>query len=115
MAVSVRGRVHKLRVRPGPDGKEDFKRQVRALLGYDDSMEFDVIFECKTPHSGEQDHGLAGCWQSACLQVYACTCVLIIHERQLMCFGRLVYVLLRAYKCTGVLSAGCSLPGKMMR
>ncbi|WIA28009.1 hypothetical protein OEZ86_010597 [Tetradesmus obliquus] len=54
MAVSVRGRVHKLRVRPGPDGKEDFKRQVRALLGYDDSMEFDVIFECKTPHSGEK-------------------------------------------------------------
>eukprot|EP00882_Tetradesmus_deserticola_P013550 GHRQ01014386.1.p1 GENE.GHRQ01014386.1~~GHRQ01014386.1.p1 ORF type:complete len:199 (+),score=21.36 GHRQ01014386.1:67-663(+) len=53
MAVSVRGRVHKLRVRPGPDGKEDFKRQVRVLLGYDDSMEFDVIFECKTPHSGE--------------------------------------------------------------
>uniref|UniRef100_A0A383VB01 RING-CH-type domain-containing protein n=1 Tax=Tetradesmus obliquus TaxID=3088 RepID=A0A383VB01_TETOB len=61
MAVSVRGRVHKLRVRPGPDGKEDFKRQVRALLGYDDSMEFDVIFECKTPHSGEkvQLHGFS--------------------------------------------------------
>jgi hypothetical protein len=53
MAVSVRGCVHKLRVRPGPDGEEDFKRKVRALLGYDDSMEFDVIFECKTPHSGE--------------------------------------------------------------
>lgn len=52
MAVSVRGRVHKLRVRPGPDGKEDFKRQVRQLLGYSDDMEFDVIFECKTPHNG---------------------------------------------------------------
>lgn len=52
MAVSVRGRVHKLRVRPGPEGKEDFKRQVRQLLGYSDDMEFDVIFECKTPHSG---------------------------------------------------------------
>lgn len=53
MAVSVRGRVHKLRVCPGPEGKEDFKRQVRQLLGYSDDMEFDVIFECKTPHSGE--------------------------------------------------------------
>eukprot|EP00775_Hariotina_reticulata_P005703 gene5703-5942_t len=61
MAVSVRGRVHKLRVKPGPEGKEDFKRQVRQLLGYDDSMEFDVIFECKTPHSGEkvQLHGFS--------------------------------------------------------
>ncbi|KAF8072342.1 hypothetical protein HT031_000001 [Scenedesmus sp. PABB004] len=61
MAVSVRGRVHKLRVKPGPEGKEEFKRQVRALLGYDDTMDFDVIFECKTPHSGEkvQLHGFS--------------------------------------------------------
>jgi hypothetical protein len=53
MAVSVHGQVHKIKVHPGPDGKEEFKRQLRELLGYDDSEDFDVIFECKTPHSGE--------------------------------------------------------------
>jgi hypothetical protein len=52
MAVSVRGKVYKLRVRPGPEGKEDFKRQIRALLGFSPDMDFDVIFECKTPHNG---------------------------------------------------------------
>lgn len=62
MAVSVRGKVHKLRVKPGPEGKEDFKRQVRQLLGYDDTMEFDVIFECKTPHSGECVQDSNGGW-----------------------------------------------------
>lgn len=83
MAVSVRGRVHKLRVRPGPDGKEDFKRQVRALLGYDDSMEFDVIFECKTPHSGEQ-HRLASCPHAVdARRAYAhgCYTAMIIYQR----------------------------------
>lgn len=53
MAVSVRGKVYKLRVRPGPEGKEDFKRQIRSLLGFSADMDFDVIFECKTPHNGE--------------------------------------------------------------
>lgn len=52
MAVSVRGKVYKLRVRPGPEGKEDFKRQIRQLLGFSADMDFDVIFECKTPHNG---------------------------------------------------------------
>jgi hypothetical protein len=45
MAVSVRGKVYKLRVRSGPEGKEDFKRQIRQLLGFTQDMDFDVIFE----------------------------------------------------------------------
>ncbi|KAI8466096.1 MAG: hypothetical protein J3K34DRAFT_472897 [Monoraphidium minutum] len=51
MAVSVGGCVHKLRVRPGPEGKA-----VRQLLGYDEAAEFDVVFECKVPNSGEKVH-----------------------------------------------------------
>jgi hypothetical protein len=33
MAVNVRGRVHKLRVQPGPDGKARFHRQVQGRAG----------------------------------------------------------------------------------
>lgn len=60
MAVSVRGKVYKLRVRSGPEGKEDFKRQIRQLLGFTQDMDFDVIFECKTPHNGAEKVQLHG-------------------------------------------------------
>ncbi|KAI8465739.1 MAG: hypothetical protein J3K34DRAFT_525116 [Monoraphidium minutum] len=54
MAVCVKGRTHKLRVWPGPEGKALFKEQVRELLGLSPSSEFEVVFECKVPRSGEK-------------------------------------------------------------
>jgi hypothetical protein len=58
MAVCIRGQLHRVEVEPGPDGLASFKRQVAALLGYDepDAVSFNVVFECKSPNSDEKVH-----------------------------------------------------------
>ncbi|GBF95979.1 hypothetical protein Rsub_08102 [Raphidocelis subcapitata] len=67
MALSVRGRVHKLRVSPGPEGRRQFQSEVRRLLGRggegggegaggeaDAGPDVDVVFEIKVPATGER-------------------------------------------------------------
>lgn len=46
------GRTYKLKVRPGPDGLRDFQQQVRELLGFDITEDYDVTFECQLPQTG---------------------------------------------------------------
>lgn len=47
MAVVYNGTVHKIRVRPGPEGQAEFKAAVRSLFGLAADCDFDVTFECK--------------------------------------------------------------------
>lgn len=53
MAINVHGRACKLRVGLGPEGKAKFQEEVRELLGYASTRDFDVVFECQVPGTGE--------------------------------------------------------------
>ncbi|MEW5297457.1 MAG: hypothetical protein WDW36_000663 [Sanguina aurantia] len=53
MAIKFEGRTYKLKVRPGQAGLEDFQQQVQKLLGFEITSEFEVMFECKAPQTGE--------------------------------------------------------------
>jgi hypothetical protein len=55
------GRVHKLRIQPGPGAQECFQRQVRELLGLPPDGAFDVTFECKAPTTGVLIGGQNSC------------------------------------------------------
>ncbi|KAL6758282.1 hypothetical protein V8C86DRAFT_2599010 [Haematococcus lacustris] len=54
MAIKFEGRTYKLRVQPGPAGLRQFKEQVRTLLGFEVTEDFDVSFECQVPSTGEK-------------------------------------------------------------
>lgn len=54
MAIKFEGKTYKLKVKPGPEGLREFQQQVRELLGFDITDEFDVTFECQIPHTGEK-------------------------------------------------------------
>lgn len=64
MAIKFEGKTYKLKVKPGPDGLAEFQAQVRELLGFDISEDFDVTFECsvngeKMKLSGLNSYGAA--------------------------------------------------------
>lgn len=54
MAIKFEGKTYKLKVKPGPDGLREFQEQVRQLLGFDITDDFDVTFECQVPRTGEK-------------------------------------------------------------
>lgn len=60
MVVSLNGQFVKMRVRPGPEGMEQFRQQVRELFGIPPGVDFECSFRCKAP-SGDtiQLEGLA--------------------------------------------------------
>jgi len=54
MRVSFNGRTHKVQVKPGQDGAKEFENQIRRLLQLPEDQEFDVIFHCRAPGTGDK-------------------------------------------------------------
>jgi len=54
MAVVYGEVVHKIPVRPGPEGIAEFKAKVKSLFGFPPDLDFEVTFECKDPASEEK-------------------------------------------------------------
>lgn len=65
MSIQFNGQKYWLEVRPGDGGVEQFKEDVRRLLGLLPDQAFDITFECKVPVP------LAGRTQHVWLQVAA--------------------------------------------
>lgn len=65
LSVAAAGRVHRLRVPPGPEAHVAFQREVRALLGLPQDSDFEVTFECRAPTTGA--------WHSGACHVMSCT------------------------------------------
>ena len=47
MAIVYNGRVVRLQVKPGKDGQEDFKSQIRKIFELPDDVELDCTFDCR--------------------------------------------------------------------
>lgn len=43
----VDGRLHKIQVSPGEAGRAAFMEELRRLMGYDEGVDFDVVFDVK--------------------------------------------------------------------
>lgn len=54
MRVSFGGKTYKVQVQPGPEGAAAFERQIRSLLQLPEGLEFDVIFHCRAPGTGDK-------------------------------------------------------------
>ncbi|KIZ03111.1 hypothetical protein MNEG_4852 [Monoraphidium neglectum] len=54
MRVSFNGKTYKVQVQPGPEGAAAFERQIRSLLQLPETIEFDVIFHCRAPGTGDK-------------------------------------------------------------
>lgn len=54
MRVSFGGKTYKVAVAPGAEGAKQFEVEIRKLLKLPESQEFDVIFHCKAPGSGDK-------------------------------------------------------------
>lgn len=54
MRVSFNGKTYKVQVQPGPEGAAAFERQIRSLLQLPEGLEFDVIFHCRAPGTGDK-------------------------------------------------------------
>jgi hypothetical protein len=54
MAIMFEGKVHRIKVFPGPEGKKRFEQEVRRLINLGDDEEFDIEFQCKSPLGGKQ-------------------------------------------------------------
>lgn len=54
MRVSFGGKTYKVQVQPGEDGAKAFEREIRRLLNLPEDQEFDVIFHCKAPGTGDK-------------------------------------------------------------
>eukprot|EP00882_Tetradesmus_deserticola_P014830 GHRQ01015780.1.p2 GENE.GHRQ01015780.1~~GHRQ01015780.1.p2 ORF type:complete len:143 (+),score=56.29 GHRQ01015780.1:551-979(+) len=54
MRVSFNGKTHKVQVQPGEDGAKEFEQQIRRMLTLPDDQEFDVIFHCRAPGTGDK-------------------------------------------------------------
>eukprot|EP00775_Hariotina_reticulata_P002234 gene2234-2546_t len=52
MAIMFEGKVHRIKVFPGPEGKKRFEQEVRRLINLGDDEEFDIEFQCKSPLGG---------------------------------------------------------------
>lgn len=56
MRVSFNGKTHKVQVKPGEEGAKEFEQQIRKMLQLPEDQEFDVIFHCRAPGTGEQPY-----------------------------------------------------------
>ncbi|KAF8067382.1 hypothetical protein HT031_002430 [Scenedesmus sp. PABB004] len=54
MRVSFNGKTHKVQVKPGPEGAKEFEVQIRRMLGLPEDQDFDVIFHCRAPGTGDK-------------------------------------------------------------
>eukprot|EP00879_Flechtneria_rotunda_P004826 GHRR01005099.1.p3 GENE.GHRR01005099.1~~GHRR01005099.1.p3 ORF type:complete len:131 (+),score=39.63 GHRR01005099.1:428-820(+) len=54
MRVSFNGKTHKVQVTPGEDGAKEFEQQIRKMLQLPEDQEFDVIFHCRAPGTGDK-------------------------------------------------------------
>ncbi|KAG1658796.1 hypothetical protein FOA52_011738 [Chlamydomonas sp. UWO 241] len=49
MVVTLGDVVHRLQVKPGPDGMREFQATIRSLFQIPEDVEFEVSFRCKAP------------------------------------------------------------------
>jgi hypothetical protein len=61
MRISFNGRTHKVAVRPGHEGSEDFQREIKRLLQLPEDQQFDVIFHCRAPGTGKSPSKIELC------------------------------------------------------
>ena len=61
-------------MKPGPEGLLEFQNQVRLLLGFDITDEFDVTFECQLPQTGVQGKGAWWWWWCSLNFPAVCAC-----------------------------------------
>ncbi|PNH05813.1 hypothetical protein TSOC_007879 [Tetrabaena socialis] len=54
MSVVCGDQVHKIPVRPGPEGEAEFSARVKALFNFPPDSDFEVAFECKGPINDER-------------------------------------------------------------
>ncbi|KAF6253886.1 hypothetical protein COO60DRAFT_373109 [Scenedesmus sp. NREL 46B-D3] len=54
MRVSFNGKTHKVQVQPGEEGAKEFEQQIRHMLALPEDQEFDVIFHCRAPGTGDK-------------------------------------------------------------
>lgn len=54
MRVSFNGKTYKVPVKPGDEGAREFENEIRKLLRLPEEQEFDVIFHCKAPVTGDK-------------------------------------------------------------
>jgi hypothetical protein len=54
MRVSFNGRTHKVQVKPGSEGAKAFENEIRKMLQLPEEQEFDVIFHCRAPGTGDK-------------------------------------------------------------
>lgn len=52
MSIQFNGHTYWLQVQPGECGVEQFKDDVRRLLGLSAAQAFDITFECRVPGAG---------------------------------------------------------------
>lgn len=83
MRINYGGRSYRLPVEPGPEGAAKFQLDVRALLGLDAGVVFDVVFHCRLPAPPGSKSGEALCCGTrvgvnrlrATVCSYECTCM----------------------------------------
>ncbi len=49
MVVTLGNEVHRIKVRPGPEGMREFEGKIRTLFNISNDVEFEVTFRCKAP------------------------------------------------------------------
>jgi hypothetical protein len=49
MVVTLGNEVHRIKVRPGPEGMQEFQEKIRVLFNIPAEVEFEVTFRCKAP------------------------------------------------------------------
>ena len=49
MVVTLGSEVHRIKVRPGPEGMKEFEGKIRVLFSIPEDVEFEVTFRCKAP------------------------------------------------------------------
>lgn len=73
--VALGDKLHRIKVKPGPEGQREFKDKIRMLFNIPDNMDFDVSFRCKAPCT---DRNLTGGGEGSELTCACCTC---LHDR----------------------------------
>lgn len=49
MVVMLGSEIHRIRVKPGPEGQAEFQQKIRALFNIPVDTEFEVSFRCRAP------------------------------------------------------------------
>jgi hypothetical protein len=63
MSVVYNGKVHQIRVQPGPIGQEKFRDEIRNIFNLSEEDTIELTFGCKIPGSREEEVTLEG-WSS---------------------------------------------------